>query len=764
VENVERTMRFFNYTGVIIGEPVRQYVIVVPGMTRKLLFVQAHEVVEFLLMRSQTISAFVNHAMGIGKTTMAIAVHVINHTLSIMRNEISLRPQQHLDGQARKADPVLQCPSNNKMLQKYGFDCPCSRANLSSHIRTFKGPTTMLAPSSLAKTWRSEWQACFGLREELPCGTGIMDYVFVWAHNKAYSKSGAWRNGCEEFAMAEALPSTPDTYKSVPPGPADMTFNVQSSRIFILTTSQSFPTNVVTRLVRPYTYIIPATSTTTRTGRPKENPATRETILYSCFLPGSIWIDEAHKERLETSAASTALKMCIKLFKATDHPPMPIHPMSGTMMVNGAIDLHMYTSKMVQAAKGRWEAHPVLKKFSNDELKTQGAAFDKAIRATLTNETTIIEHANLLREFVDVVTLRVNETTKWLDGTPILKLPRNEYFEIECALDPYWQARLSNYENERTQRLSAMNNERKKAQMDRVGHLRNFEPLKVHSIAATRVGRLYATWPKLLYLVDHGGVEWKWTQAEWSNWVNHNPNDDSSSPVSSTHPFYGHLQDIIDTSPKATYIRDRILALSRAKDAEGKIPRIVICSEFYTTTKLITLVPIMPPPAMYTDDAANSMLQMLTTMMGISEKDVLHITKLDEQRAIDILLDIWHDNSDPDQPRIMVATTGAMAVGLTLAEAQEVIMVEPNSSAAVELQSFCRHWRQGNMNPVVFSRQLVNPNHPAEQACRLRNRRRKGLGQTVTGGDVSLVVPTTPEVTGGDVSLMAATQEELYDS
>ena len=133
-------------------------------------------------------------------------------------------------------------------------------------------------------------------------------------------------------------------------------------------------------------------------------------------------------------------------------------------------------------------------------------------------------------------------------------------------------------------------------------------------------------------------------------------------------------------------------------------------------------------------------MQMLTTMMGIPDEDVIHITKLIDQKTIDSLLDKWHGKTKDKQPRIIVATTGAMSVGLTLVEAHEIIMVEPNRSAATELQSFCRHWRQGNRNPVVYSRQLVNPAHPAEQACRLRNRRRKGLGQTVTGGDVSMTV------------------------
>jgi hypothetical protein len=127
-------------------------------------------------------------------------------------------------------------------------------------------------------------------------------------------------------------------------------------------------------------------------------------------------------------------------------------------------------------------------------------------------------------------------------------------------------------------------------------------------------------------------------------------------------------------------------------------------------------------------------MQMVENQMKIPESQILHVTKLYEQKEIDAMLERWHNpDDDPGKPRIIIATTGAMSVGLTLTEARSIIMMEPNSSAAVELQGFCRHWRQGNKNPTVHSRQLYNPDHPTENACRQRNRRRKGLGQTSTG-------------------------------
>jgi hypothetical protein len=115
--------------------------------------------------------------------------------------------------------------------------------------------------------------------------------------------------------------------------------------------------------------------------------------------------------------------------------------------------------------------------------------------------------------------------------------------------------------------------------------------------------------------------------------------------------------------------------------------------------------------------------------MGMDPARVLHITKLYEQVTIDSMLERWHNNDDPMQPTVIVATTGALSVGLTLAEATEVILVEPNIRAAVEMQTFCRHCRQGNKSKVVFSRLLYTPGHKHEENILMRNRSRKGLSQ-----------------------------------
>jgi hypothetical protein len=128
---------------------------------------------------------------------------------------------------------------------------------------------------------------------------------------------------------------------------------------------------------------------------------------------------------------------------------------------------------------------------------------------------------------------------------------------------------------------------------------------------------------------------------------------------------------------------------------------------------------------------------MLIKHMKIDPLRVLHIHKLLVQSTIDAMLERWHNQDDNEQPFIIVATTGALSVGLTLAEAVEVILVEPNVRAAVEMQTFYRHCRQGNPNPKVFSRLLYTPGHRHEENIRNRNRSRKGLSQIdVVGGTV----------------------------
>jgi hypothetical protein len=96
----------------------------IPGFSQKLLLCQAYCLVRTLVIHNTNVhSCFHRHAMGIGKTTIAIAAHHVQHIINIMHNDILEVPLLHA-GAADNSDTA--CPSNEQVVKKYGFDCPCA--------------------------------------------------------------------------------------------------------------------------------------------------------------------------------------------------------------------------------------------------------------------------------------------------------------------------------------------------------------------------------------------------------------------------------------------------------------------------------------------------------------------------------------------------------------------------------------------------------------------------------------------------------------
>jgi hypothetical protein len=96
----------------------------------------------------------------------------------------------------------------------------------------------------------------------------------------------------------------------------------------------------------------------------------------------------------------------------------------------------------------------------------------------------------------------------------------------------------------------------------------------------------------------------------------------------------------------------------------------------------------------------------------IPMEDVIFLSKTMRQTEIDndlkrFRIDIDVGGAKPETARYIVATTGSMAVGLTLSEAVSITLLEPDFRRHVMLQCFCRHCRQGNKNPVTYSNLCV---------------------------------------------------------
>ena len=176
---------------------------------------------------------------------------------------------------------------------------------------------------------------------------------------------------------------------------------------------------------------------------------------------------------------------------------------------------------------------------------------------------------------------------------PVMRAPINDYKEVRCNLDDKWQRRLASYEEDEAVKFAAQNKAKLKAwhldPRNRGRNVSEFKPLKADSLQLMRCSRIYASWPKLLDLA-HTDDEtfYSWSQNEWDKWSKYNTSLEKKDRRKDI--FETNLAAIVASSAKAQWIQACINHYARVKDARGKRPRVVICSEHFTSTRIIYLV------------------------------------------------------------------------------------------------------------------------------------------------------------------------------
>ncbi|KAM3076845.1 hypothetical protein ACMFMF_004761 [Clarireedia jacksonii] len=148
-----RVCRFFNH------DPDKRHaerIVQVPGMLRRLLPVQAHGV-WFALYRLYSVhrSLFLGYIMGLGKTTMAICLHLVQYIINEMRYDMAVNPDDH------SPDGYAPCPSAARLREKYKLECPCRRDSSTYGVESLLGGTVVMVPIRLIKNWNDEYWHCF---------------------------------------------------------------------------------------------------------------------------------------------------------------------------------------------------------------------------------------------------------------------------------------------------------------------------------------------------------------------------------------------------------------------------------------------------------------------------------------------------------------------------------------------------------------------------------------------------------------------------
>jgi len=556
-------------------------IVAVPGFVRKFLPCQVHSAVRALLM-NQTNSVghcFHGHSMGIGKTSITLIQHRLQHLHNLMHANVAASPGQHL------ADPPndAPCPTNTEVFLKYGLDCPCSSKNISSRISPSLGVTIMLAPIPLLQNWAIEWKKCYGLPANQPQRVNEFDeqsMVFIMAHGNASANQG---NVLDELKKRIAACDIDFSNKAAHELP-NLRPALRNSRVFFVTSAPSF----LRQLIQPFEEKIRWTEhfpsvKKMRRGREVEvqpRPENRSTTYYKLVV-ATLGRDEAHQDRLPTSYTMQVLNGKFLALPQNKHVHLNI--LSGTLITTGPSDISGYIEAMARLSRDKWQKHPVLRNWCNQEAIALGKDWDHRIKIGDVPDTAIAQVINQLKPLVEQTILRFNPMSNFLGQGPVIMLPPNEYKEVPCRHEERWIKLLDEQKAEEDAAYERAEKQRREEYFRRTGSLTHYLPRKSEGITLHYRARLYASFPFLLEFNKDLG--YTLTLKEWKEKRRSGEWNDSHGDI-----YSQNIDKIADSSAKLKMIERMIAEQDGKLDGEGLHPRMIFCSFFFAGARIIYLV------------------------------------------------------------------------------------------------------------------------------------------------------------------------------
>jgi hypothetical protein len=536
-QNWPEVARFFNHP---VGNVQPQRSVKILGFGRQLLPVQAHAVWHALKMFTGNAGSLISgHMMGLGKTTIAFALHYVQHTLNKMYARIDQGRERHHS----KKTPYPRCPSNALMLTTFGFDCPCHKESPTYFVPPLLGVTVVLAPVNLLSMWIEEGCACF------PTGCGI---ALFKAHG-----SGASMSQQTKAKLAAAATNDPPGY--VP--------TLANGEVVVITTSHS----IQAHLLRFFS----------------QGPGTTR---LSGIVISVVDRDECHLERNKDSATIRVLWV----IQGQQVQSISINALSGTALSVGPKDLAMYIEAMVREA---WADDPILKHWMHEEAIRLGEEWDALCRAgAAADQARLTAILTAFRPLVELLVHRYTTESRFF-GQPVVRCPRNTFETLwaENGSDEKgvpWNQRLSELAMKEKAGFDHREAIRRAAHIKRFHHDKNYQPLKKNLPNAFYKTRICASLPACMDLAFEDGTPLRLTALEWQQQTTTRNN--GGAPLwtqgTSTDPYWQNREQIFASSGKLRRIRKLYNKTIQQKDAEGKSPRLVFASYFFVGAYMIYLV------------------------------------------------------------------------------------------------------------------------------------------------------------------------------
>ncbi|KAK6591796.1 hypothetical protein H4I95_12038 [Botrytis cinerea] len=619
-------------------------------------------------------SIFLCHIMGIGKTTMALAVHWIQHIFNMMWADISANSKAHT--------AHGECPANKQMYKTYGFDCPCSPDSPNHWLKERLGVTVALVPLGLLNVWKAEHTECF---------KGISDQILVKAHGTSNASGGDQLNDRtqdllegEEIIQEEVYQSDGDESlqeSEKPKTPSIYTPRLQNGHVFVITTPDSFASQFLNKFQHTKTWWYQPPG--------KEARQRRETPAYQSCIVSLLFKDEFQLRRTESIRAiqdiqrrqyinneATLLRDC----RHEVYHRIALVLLSGTPLTTGPLDISGFVQLM---CRDRWREDAILQNWMHNELQDLGEKWKKWTDSRSINTQDVShEITQKFSPLVENLMIRWTTNSDLLGEKPVI-VPRNLYSNIKCNNGSYWTSRVDSLGQEESKRLERRENIRRARYQARHGHLKGYESLDKTNVNIYYRFRLCASFPKLMDLTDDEGIPLKLTEGEWV--VKSTGKDPEWKQETDTDPYFNNLKEIVASSGKLRGIEKKINKYKYFRDAEKKLARQVFCSYFFAGAYIMYL--------------------WMVHILEIEPADIIFLYKPMGQAKINAALARFYIDVDSKVPaedqrtaRYIVSTSSSFAVGLTLASAISVAFLEPDYHADTVAQGFHRHCRQGNKN------------------------------------------------------------------
>ena len=534
--------------------------------------------------------------MGIGKTTMAIATHHVQHLINLARAHIDNNPELHFKSGSLTTETGIAtvCPTNDRMIQKFGLDCPCAPCSPTFPLKASLGCGLIFVPRTLLTTWRREWTACYEDDDNLVTKkSNPFKMLLVTGHDSVKTSDPVYLHASRTRLLAhvEQLSSNDNRAPTWQP-------RVENSQVLCLTTSDSFVKQVLEKFKSTHTYRWtppPGTRKDPKTGRdvPTKPRERTQDYSYSPVVFASVWRDESHLEK--NRGVKTIGKLELPFWKVSRrwpeelrHPQYHLNVMSGTLVTAGPNDIAHYVTHM---KRPEWKHHDELKKWMNDEAVTQGERFHNLVA---TQKLTAEEGAvfvKLFKPLIETLVLRFSPDTNFLGLGPVVVLPPNWYHVEHTVLDAAWARRVADHQQTEDAKLKEREAQRAKEWQRTHRSMKYYKPL-THGGSIFYRSRMYATAPALMDLNWDAGdgsglVQLRCTDSEWREKLR------AGDWLWEDNPYLNNFSTLCSSSSKLPAIKNAVKRFEQMEDGEGQRAAQVFASNFFVGAYLIYLVRIV---------------------------------------------------------------------------------------------------------------------------------------------------------------------------